>query len=229
MQKLLALTAVLLVASLLLGCGKAQDKPAPATAEQQEQKPAPKPEPAEEPAETAEAPEEEAASEEPAEPLGECPDTKVEALDSSSDSYKASGPFDLAAMTVAKAQSSKEGARVKVFISNKDFTVTQMANTFVSPIKNKDEAILVISFSNGKDKVVIGEYDPANGYGKPFWVSAEVRVLGTTGKGTDISFGAKEGKAVILDMKDGKICGTFDLTGSLGSAKGTFTADLEVK
>ena len=162
----------------------------------------------------------------------ECPSGNVIVkMDCEMPSYKAVAPLDYSVIRSAGAMSRKEGKKLEVLLSNGDFTIQQMSGSFVVPIKKKSEFIMVIQFSNGPDKVVAGTYSPQAGYGKPFWVFAEVK-LHKGEKGVIVSLGVREGTAEIVEISDERVCGTFDLRSKTGSArpsiiKGTFNVKLE--
>jgi hypothetical protein len=124
--------------------------------------------------------------------------------------YKEVSPLVYTQIRSAGAMRSKDGKKIEVFLSNGNFSVEQMANGYVLPLKNKKEFILVIAFLNGNNPVAAGTYSPAAGYGKPFWSFAEVRVLSGP-QGTNVSFGVREGSARIIEMKPDRICGTFQM------------------
>jgi hypothetical protein len=126
-------------------------------------------------------------------------------------SFKEVSPLVFSSIRSAKAWLSRGGKKLEVLLSNGDFSAEQMANSYVLPLKKKSEFILVVTFLNADKPVVEGDYSPAAGYGKPFWSYAEIRVLSGP-QGTNVSFGAGEGSARILSMKNGRVCGTFALT-----------------
>ncbi|MFC2141267.1 hypothetical protein ACFLQP_03115 [Acidobacteriota bacterium] len=166
-------------------------------------------------------------------PAGEdCPKTNViTKMVSSNNSFKAVQPLDFSKIVSGGAMLSKDGKKVAVCLSNANFTTAQMSNIFVLPIKKKEEFIAVIRFSNGPDKIVPGTYSPASGYGKPFWVYAEV-ALHKGEKGVIASLGVREGTATIIKMTEDMICGKFHLkpkTGSsvIGEIAGQFNVKLE--
>jgi hypothetical protein len=166
-------------------------------------------------------------------PAGEdCPKANViTKMISSNNSFKAVQPLDFSKIVSGGAMLSKNGEKVAVCLSNANFTTAQMSNSFVLPIKKKEEFIAVIRFSNGKDTIVPGTYSPASGYGKPFRVYAEV-ALHKGEKGVIASLGVREGTATIIKMTDDMICGKFHLkpkSGSsvIGEIAGEFNVKLE--
>lgn len=168
-------------------------------------------------------------SEVAAEALGECPaGTAVEALTTELSGFEEAGPFDLAAFTDAKAN-YKDG-RLNVYISNKDFTVKDLKNSFVSPVKGAENGTGVLQFTmygDGTNDAGPGEYDPTAGFGQPMLLNTQFRVPGgTTGDGKDLVFGFRQGNATVLGVSDATVCGTFDLsdTAKGQAAKGTFVA-----
>jgi hypothetical protein len=162
----------------------------------------------------------------------DCPKANViTKMSSSMDSFRAVQPLDFSKIKSAGAMSSKDGKKVELCLSNGDFTTLQMSGSFVVPIKKREEFIVSIRFSNGKDKVVPGTYSAASGYGKPFWVYAEVKLYKGE-KGVIVSLGVKEGTATIIRMTEDRICGKFDLRTKTGSSlkgeiAGEFNAKLE--
>ena len=83
-----------------------------------------------------------------------------------------------------------------------------------------------------QDKIVEGDYSPESGYGKPFWVYAEVKVHKGE-KGVVASLGIGEGSAKIIKITQDRVCGTFDLKSKTGSSlkseiKGTFNLPYEI-
>ncbi|UCH95133.1 MAG: hypothetical protein JSV88_33485 [Candidatus Aminicenantes bacterium] len=164
-------------------------------------------------------------------PAGEdCPKTNViTKMSSSNNSFKAVQPLDFSKITSGGAMLSKNGKKVAVCLSNGNFTTAQMSNIFVLPIKKKEEFIALIRFSNGKDKIVPGTYSPTSGFGKPFWVYAEV-ALHKGEKGVIASLGVREGTATIIKMTEDMICGKFHLKTKTGSSvKGEIAGEFNVK
>jgi len=132
-------------------------------------------------------------------------------------SFQQVQPLDFSKIVSAGALSSRGGQKIEVFLSNGSFTVDQMANEYVLPLKNKSEFILVVTFLNANQPVVDGTYSPKAGYGKPFWCYAGARVLSGP-NGTNASFSVNDGQAVLAGVKSGKISGTFDLNRKNGTA-----------
>lgn len=162
---------------------------------------------------------------------GKCPDkSTVKAISSNDPEFKAGQP-NLTSVKSSKAMIKNGGKEVKVFLSNGSFTAKQMDNDMVLPIKKKGEGVVILKFTNASNKVAAGEYKPSAGYGKPFFVSADVMVKGTKPAGTVITFVAggssDKGSATITEITDKKVCGKFDMTGGLGSLSGEFAADIE--
>lgn len=161
----------------------------------------------------------------------DCPkDNVIKKMTSGMQAVKDAQPLKFSTVKSAGAEVSKNGKKLKVSLSNGDFTAAQMANSFVVPLKNKGEFILTLNFSNGADPVKAGKYDPAAGYGKPFWVTAEIKVLKGP-KGTIAMLSVAEGSAEIIQMTDKTICGTFHLKTKAGAktaseVAGTFNCEL---
>lgn len=162
----------------------------------------------------------------------DCPnENKIIKMMSDMESYKAVGTLDFSNIVSAGAMKRKDGTKVQVCLSNVDFTIKKMANDLVLPIKTKDQFIAAIKFSNGSNEVVPGTYSAESGYGKPFWVHAEVKLFKEP-KGVIVSLGVREGTATITKMTADSICGTFDLktkadTRIQGAISGTFNCKLE--
>lgn len=144
--------------------------------------------------------------------------------------FKEASPLDLKDIRSAAALRSKDGKQVQVFLSNGNFTVDQMTNEYVLPLKSKKEFILVLTFHNGTNPAVDGTYSPKAGYGKPFWSSVVVRILSGP-KGTNASLGANEGTCSIKGVSGGRVTGSFQVKSRNGDkvmaeAVGTFDAPL---
>ena len=107
---------------------------------------------------------------------------------------------------------SEGGKQVDVFFSNGVFTVKQMANEYVLPLKNKKELILVLTFLNPPNPVVDGEIQPQG----RIWKTALVLRRGSGPQGTNASFMVNEGKAVLTGIKAGRFPGTFQMTRKTG-------------
>ncbi|MCX6566997.1 MAG: hypothetical protein NTW38_11350 [Candidatus Aminicenantes bacterium] len=150
-----------------------------------------------------------------------------------STSFQEVSPLDFSMIVSAGALSSREGKKIEVFLSNGAFSLKQMANGWVLPLKSKEEFILVLTFLNGNGPVVDGEYSPKAGYGKSFYCYAEVRVLSGP-QGTNISLDVAEGKAVLTGITSGKITGSFQLLRknadkTVAETSGTFDVPLTVE
>ncbi|MBU1568166.1 MAG: hypothetical protein KJ630_21400 [Proteobacteria bacterium] len=142
-------------------------------------------------------------------------------------------PLNFGTIRSAGAQRSKDGKKIEVFLSNGDFTVAQMANDMVLPLKNKEDFILVLTFLNGPNPVIDGAYSPKAGYGKPFWSYVAVRVLSSP-KGNTVSFGVNDGESTITGVSADKISGTFKVLRKNGAkvmaeASGAFNVPLTTK
>jgi len=165
----------------------------------------------------------------------ECPaESVIEKMTTTMKSFQEVAPLDFSTIHSSGALMKKDGSKISVCLSNGEgFTIQQLANDFVLPLKSKKEFIAQIVFSMGREKkITAGEYSPQAGYGKPFWVFAEVKVA-VGEKGTVVSLGIREGTARIIEITADRICGTFDLRSKTGSAlkseiKGTFNVPLAV-
>jgi hypothetical protein len=144
-------------------------------------------------------------------PGEDCPQKNVIfKLSSDMESLKKVPALDYSNIVSAGALMKKDGTDLTVCFSNGDFTIKQLANDFVLPIKKENEFIVDIEFRNGKDKVIPGIYNGSSTFGKPFWVYAEVKVpVGEAG--TMVSLGIREGTATIINLTKDSVCGTFDL------------------
>ncbi len=161
----------------------------------------------------------------------DCPEKSViKNLSSDMDSFKAVAPLDFSRLKSTGAQLRSQGKRLLVLLSNGSFSTAQMADSFVLPIRNKSEFILALNFSNGPDPISPGTYTPAAGYGKPFWVTAEVKLYKPE-KGVIVSLGVVEGSAVITRLDKNRVCGSFDLKNRQGTsfASGEFNLPLETE
>jgi len=140
----------------------------------------------------------------------DCPKTNVIAkMVSAMQAFRDAQPLDRTLLKACGAELSKDGKELRVCLANGDFAVADMANSFVLPLKQKGQFILQINFANGAG-IVPGIYDPAAGYGKPFWASAEVKVA-IGDKGTIVMLGVGEGTAEIIAMSGSTACGRFRL------------------
>jgi len=165
----------------------------------------------------------------------ECPrENKIEKMTTTMKSFLEVAPLDFSKIHSSGALMKKDGTKISVCLSNgKGFTIKQLANDYVLPLKSKKEFIAQVVFSMGREKKITeGEYSPQAGFGKPFWVFAEVKVA-VGEKGTVVSLGIQEGSARIIKMTKDRICGTFDLRSKAGSPlkseiKGTFNLPYEV-
>jgi hypothetical protein len=165
---------------------------------------------------------------------GDCPSgNKIDKMTTTMPSFVAVSPLDYSKINSAGAKMKKDGTKLTVCLSNmKGLTISQLANDFVLPIKSKNEFIAQIVFAMGKkDKIAAGDYSPKAGYGKPFWVFAEVKVHKGE-KGAVVSLGIREGSAKIIKITKDRVCGTFNLKSKPGSSlkseiSGTFNLKYE--
>lgn len=162
----------------------------------------------------------------------DCPQGNViTKMTSSMPAFKAALPLDYSSLKPGGAQLSKNGKELHVCLANEVFPIAAMANSFVLPLTKKGQFILQLNFSNGADAVKPGKYDPAAGYGKPFWVNAEVKVM-VGEKGTIAMLGARTGTAEIIKMSETMVCGRFHLQARAGDVvnsevAGEFNVKLE--
>ena len=161
----------------------------------------------------------------------DCPKANVIAkMVSAMQPFRDAQPLDRTHLKACGAQLSKDGKELSVCLANGDFAIADMANSFVLPLKQKGQFILQINFANGAG-IVPGTYDPAAGYGKPFWASGEVKVA-IGDKGTIVMLGAGEGTAEIIAMSGSTVCGRFRLKTAAGHPQpsevaGEFNVPLE--
>jgi hypothetical protein len=160
----------------------------------------------------------------------DCPkNNEITKMTSTMDSFKAVQPLDFSNIKSSGAMLSKDGKKLEVTLSNGEFSTLRMSGSFVVPINKKDQFIASIRFSNGKDKIVPGAYSAASGYGKPFWVYAEVKLYKEP-KGVIVSLGVREGTAKIIKMTKDSVCGVFDLKAKkagAGAISGQFNVKME--
>ncbi len=163
--------------------------------------------------------------------LGACPsETEITAVENSLSDFATAGPFDWSAFTNAKASyDTISKNNLKVYIANKDFPIGTLRSAVVSPVKDeaKGTGVLSLTFYGGDKKAGPAEYDPTKKYGEMGLVSGEFRVPNESGTGSDLSFYFTQGTAKIMEVKDGKVCGTLDLSGDKQKLAGTFVATLE--
>ena len=144
-------------------------------------------------------------------PEESCPENSaITEMISSSATVKAMEPFDFSKIKSSGALLMKNGTKLGVYLSNGDFTIKQMSNSFIVPVKEKGVFIVAINFTNARKEIAAGTYSAAAGYGKPFWVTAEIKVAREE-KGAIVSLGVREGTATIIKITESSICGTFDL------------------
>lgn len=169
-----------------------------------------------------------------ARPEGDCPGSSALAeMTSDNATFMAAQPFDLSRIKSAGALLKKNGTQLGVYLSNGEFSVEQMASSFVVPIKENGVFIVAINFSNGPDPIAPGVYSPTAGFGKPFWATAEVKVAREE-KGAIVSLGVREGTAEIVRITENSVCGRFALRllkkdGQVsGAISGEFNVPLEI-
>ena len=159
----------------------------------------------------------------PAAPGADCPKaTAVEKL-SRNPYHKPVSPVDPRALSKAKATKSAFG--ITVFVTNADFDVKAAAAKLdTSPVKGKGQVSLAITFMNASKPIVAGEYAVRANVWDPMNVRGDLGF----GKddGTPVAYGLalKSGKAVLVEVSDTRVCGTFDVVGSDGPFKGSFVA-----
>lgn len=159
------------------------------------------------------------------------PGNAIKKMSSTMAAFKEAQPLNPAVLKACGALLSKDGKKLQVCLSNGDFAIPAMADSFVLPLKSKGQFILQLNFSNGNDPMKPGKFTPAAGYGKPFWVTAEVKVF-VGAKGTIVMLGVGEGTAEIVSLNDTTVCGTFHLKTKAGQSfasevAGTFNTKVE--
>jgi hypothetical protein len=159
------------------------------------------------------------------------PGNVITKMTSAMQAVKDAQPLDYSSLKTGGALLSKNGKDLRVCLANEVFPIEAMANSFVLPLNKKGQFILQLNFSNGTEIVTPGKYDPAAGYGKPFWVSTEVKVM-VGEKGTIAMLGARTGTAEIIKMTETMVCGRFHLKTLAGDAvtsevAGEFNVKLE--
>ena len=141
----------------------------------------------------------------------DCPKgNAITKMTSAMQAFKDAQPLDFSSLKAGGALLSKDGRQLQVCLANEVFPVADMAISFVLPLNKKGQFILQLNFYNGVPAVTTGKYDPASGYGKPFWVTAEVKVM-VGEKGTIVMLGVNEGTAEIIAINDATVCGRFRL------------------
>ena len=162
----------------------------------------------------------------------DCPEANVlTRMESAMESVQEVSPLDFSSITSAGAQASKERSKIKVCLSNGDFSISEMSNDYVLPLTETSQFIAVVTFTNAKEPVIEGAYSAESGYGKPFWAFAEIRVK-VGEKGATVSLGVARGTATITFLGEDRICGRFDLrtsddAGFPGAIAGEFSCPLE--
>jgi hypothetical protein len=220
--------ASMLLVSALAACKKEKEAPKDTKTSSSAAKTTPKAEPAGEPAaEPAAEPAKPAANALPGEPLGACPAASaVTEATTPMEGYAENGTVDWSTIKTAKALMRSDKTVMYLYLSNAEVSGPDLARIVMKvPLTEKGTAILQLTFANKPDPVSIGKYDPGAGYGKPMGVTADL-VAPIGEKGTSFGLSVSTGHATIVDSKDGKVCGTFELAGESGSAKGEFVADL---
>jgi|GEM_PF-4309903 hypothetical protein len=155
----------------------------------------------------------------------DCPKaTAVEKL-SKNVAYKPVAPFDLKALTKAKATKSAFG--LTVFVTNVDFEVKAAAARLdTSPVKGKGQVSLAITFMNASKPVVAGEYAVRANVWDPMNVRGDLGFGKDDGTPVVYGLGLKSGKATLVEVTDARVCGTFDVVGRDGPFKGSFVATI---
>ncbi len=160
-----------------------------------------------------------------------CPEKNVlRTMSTKMPSFKAVLPLTYSKINSAGALINKAGTKLTISLSNmKNLSIKQLSNDFALPIKKKSEFIADIEFRNGKDKVIAGSYSGSSGYGRPFWVFAEVKVHKGE-KGAIVSLGIREGEATIIKLTSDMVCGKFELRSKKGlSTKSVISGEFNVK
>jgi hypothetical protein len=219
------LSCTLVVALVVVGCGKKDRDKGRATPADQTQPVTSRPteKPIEPESDSAAATPSAPAAPAPA-PLGPCPAATTIAEVTSSIDITDSGPFDWSKFTIAKALSKDDGKQLRIFISDQDYPIKKM-DGLMTPVAAKGDAVLAISLYNGDQPVTIGEYSPGK-YKEPHTALAELQVH-RGDRGAFVGLGITGGVVRVLDMPDGKVCGEFEVKSEKSLAKGTFVAPIE--
>jgi hypothetical protein len=159
------------------------------------------------------------------------PGNVITKMTSSMKAFQDALPLDYSTLKTGGAQLANKGKELHICLSNEVFPIAAMANSFVLPLTKKGQFILQLNFSNGAEAVKPGIYNPDAGYGKPFWVSAEIKVM-VGEKGTIAMLGARLGTAEIVKMTETMVCGRFRLQAKAGEVvnsevAGEFNVKLE--
>ena len=155
----------------------------------------------------------------------DCPKaTAVEKL-SKNTAYKPVAPFDLKALTKAKATKSAFG--LTVFVTNAEFDARAAAARLdTSPVKGKGQVSLAITFMNASKPIVAGEYAVRANVWDPMNVRGDLGFGKDDGTPVVYGLGLKSGKATLVEVTDARVCGTFDVVGRDGPFKGSFVATI---
>ena len=153
----------------------------------------------------------------------DCPKaTTVEKL-SKNAAYKPVAPFDLKALTKAKATKSAFG--LTVFVTNAELDVKAAAARLdTSPVKGKGQVSLAITFMNASKTVAAGEYAVRANVWDPMNVRGDLGFGKDDGTPVVYGLGLRSGKATLVEVTDTRVCGTFDVAGPDGPFKGSFVA-----
>jgi len=217
------LLALSLAATLAVGCGKKSETGSGATDTA-----------AQAPTATTSTPKDTAATTTTATPepapqkIGDCPaKSELTHARSNTDPFTTGYKLDLGTVTKVVAVKTKGGQQIQIVFMNGDFDPKRVAEGMMTPINETQPGkfAVVVNFTNGGQPVIPGTYTPMAGYNKPFWVTAEIQV--PKGKaGTACLVGANGGEAKILDMSNGKVCGTIAMRGENSGVTATFVADV---
>jgi hypothetical protein len=122
---------------------------------------------------------------------------------------------------------SADGTKLKVFISNKDWSVDRLS-ALPSPVDNNGEAYVSLTFKAKDAAALVGAYSPKNREAPPEReISTSLFV-----KGMALATNLGDSKAEVAEKTDARVCGTFDLVdehefgGKRTHLAGTFVADL---
>lgn len=133
-----------------------------------------------------------------------CPQaTVLNAMDSSKD-LSAVGPFDLPTFTYAKATRESDG-EVNVYISNQDLARAKLQG-MRSLAAGASDAVVKLTFRSTGAALAQGVFGTAR--------EGKTRVKATLFvKDMSLAVGLGESSAELLELRDGMVCGTFDLKG----------------
>lgn len=159
---------------------------------------------------------------------GKCPGkSSVKRLASEGNFFKDASPINMAGLNNAKALRKGGNKKLAIYIGNITFSPKVLDAGMINPVAKKGEAIVELKLMNDGGKFEAGEYKASNPYGKAFSAEAGVHVKGMNTTMAAGGSSRSKGSVTITEITDKNVCGTFDITGELGSAAGEFSAAIE--